>query len=312
MHIIGVLNRDGGTLRTADLDALCEEAARIFAGHGHTFDCRVVGGADLLPELERAAATAGIDVLMAGGGDGTISAAAGVAFRAGVPLAVLPAGTMNLFARSLQMPLTLPEALHAIATAPVRSVDIASANDRAFVHQFSVGLHPRLVRIRETLAYRSRYGKILASGRALLSAIVNPPRFVAEVTTPRGVERRSYSAIQVTNNPVGEGHLPHADSLEQGRLGIYSAPPLGMPDMVRLLIDVALGTWRGSPVVSEREVRELTLTFPRRKSNAMASIDGELMPLPGRVEIRIHPGALKVVAPATAVHAAAAEPAVGA
>jgi diacylglycerol kinase family enzyme len=194
--------------------------------------------------------------------------------------------------------MTLPEALHAIARAPVRSVDIATANGRAFVHQYSVGLHARLVRIRETLAYKGRYGKILASTRAFLSAMVNPPRFLAEVRTAKGVDSRYYSAIQVTNNPLGEGHLPHADTLEHGRLGFYSAPPLSMRDTAQLIIDVMRGTWRSNPFVFEREAREVTLTFPRRKSSAMATIDGELVPLPERVEIRLHPGALKVVAPA--------------
>ena len=62
------------------------------------------------------AAEAGEHVLMAGGGDGTISAAADVAWKARVPLAVLPAGTMNLFARALKIPLELNAALESLAS----------------------------------------------------------------------------------------------------------------------------------------------------------------------------------------------------
>lgn len=310
MRFVGVLNRDGGLLRTTDPDALCREAARILAAQGHSLECRIVQGAHLREELERAVAVPGVGVLLAGGGDGTVSAAAEVALRAGVPLAVLPAGTMNLFARTLHLPLGLPEALRALAVAPIRHVDVASANGRVFVHQYSVGLHARLVRLREKLTYRGRYGKILASARAFLAAMVDPPSFLAEVRTPRGVERRYYSAIQVTANPVGAGPLPHPDGLERGRLGFYAAPPLTMRDTFQLVLDVLMGTWRANPFVSEREVRELTLSFPQRTSSAMATIDGELVPLPERVEIKVHPGALRVVAPAAAA-AESQEPQVG-
>jgi electron transport complex protein RnfE len=68
-----------------------------------------------------------------------------------IVLAILPAGTMNLFARAMKVPLVLEEALEAIADGEVGAVDIATANGRPFVHQFSVGIHARLVRIREKL-----------------------------------------------------------------------------------------------------------------------------------------------------------------
>jgi diacylglycerol kinase family enzyme len=306
VRFIGVFNRDGGTLRTMDLDAFSIEAQAILASHGHALECRIVEGGRVRTELERAAKTPGIDVLLAVGGDGTVSSAADVAYRAGVPLAVLPAGTMNLIARSLSLPMTLPGALHAIGEAPVRAVDIASANGVTFVHQYAVGLHPRLVRIRETLEYRGRYGKMLATARAVIGTIVDPPKFLAEIKTPRGIEQRRCSAIQVTNNPIGEGHLPHADSLEQGRLGVYLAAPLSTADTVRLISGVLTGHWKGNPYLSVQELRELTLSFPRRSSSAMALIDGELTPLPPRVELRIHPGALRVVAPTAATGVAAA------
>src|SRR5690606_177785 len=114
----------------------------------------------------------------------------------------LPAGTMNLFARSLQMPLDLEQALEAVATGEIRPADIATANGRPFVHQFSVGIHAKLVKLRETLTYRSRIGKMLASTRAFASAVANAPAFHADVVTRRGVERRATSGISVSNNPL--------------------------------------------------------------------------------------------------------------
>jgi diacylglycerol kinase family enzyme len=305
MRFVGVFNRDGGTFRTMDMDQFSVEATRILAEHGHSIDIELVAGKKLIPALKAAVARKDADALLAGGGDGTISAAAELAFKSGMPLAVLPAGTMNLFARSLQLPLDLPGALNAIASGEVRAVDIATANGKPFVHQYSVGIHTRLVRLREKMTYRSRLGKIAASLHAVLLAIRRPPRFRAEIRSKRGLESRQCSAIIVSNNPFGEGHIPHADNLDGGVLGVYIAAPMQPRELAKLSVDVLLGSWKASPLVAEQEVQQVSLTFPHKKSSAQATIDGELVRLETRVDLKIHPGALKVVAPAAKISAAA-------
>jgi diacylglycerol kinase family enzyme len=297
LRFIGVFNRDGGTFRTTDMTWFCGEAERILAAQGHTLLCHVVAGKQIIGALERAAHSGEADVLLAGGGDGTVSSAADIAFRSGVTLAVLPGGTMNLFARSLQLPLTPLGALEAIAKGEVKRVDIATANGRSFVHQFGVGIHPRLVRIRDGMTYHSRIGKMLAGVRAVAGTIVSPPDFETDLVTGKGLERRRTSGVVVSNNPLGEGHVPHADQLDQGVLGVYVADPMSTPALARLLVQVMLGRWKASPLVTEAEVREVTLRFPRRKRSAQAVIDGELIHLEKEVVLKVHPKALKVMVP---------------
>ncbi|KRA50487.1 diacylglycerol/lipid kinase family protein [Devosia sp. Root635] len=302
MHIIAVLNRDGGTLRTMDLAAFSAGAVETFARHGHELECRVVAGGDVEAALRKAATSKGVDAVMAGGGDGTISAAAGIAYETGTPLAVLPAGTMNLFARALKVPLVLDEALEAIAAGQVGAVDIATANGRPFVHQFGVGIHARLVRIREGMTYGSRTGKMLASLRAIAAAAVNPPQFEAEFHTRKGVDKRRVSGIAVSNNPLGEGQI-HAVRLDGGVLGVYVAAAVSTSELLKLSADVFLGTWRASPMVSEKEAAEVTLHFPKRKRGAHAVIDGELIKLDRSVTLKVHPTALKVILPGGMIQA---------
>jgi diacylglycerol kinase family enzyme len=297
LRFLAILNRDGGTLRTMDLDAFCVQAVAIFQQHGHELECRLVKGKQVEAALRKAASTKSVDAILAGGGDGTISSAAAIAFASGVPLGVLPAGTMNLFARALGMPLTLPEALEAIASGEIDAVDIASANDRPFVHQFGVGVHARLVSIRENMTYRSRIGKMLASLRAIGAAAINPPEFSAEIRTENGVETRRVAGIAVSNNPLGSGRVLHADRLDGAVLGVYVAAPLSTAALLKLAADLFLGTWRASPAVSEEEVSEVTLHFPNRKRGAKAVIDGELVRLDRSVTLKVHPKALKVVRP---------------
>jgi len=297
MRFIGIFNGDGGTFRTLDMDDFVARAAAVFGEAGHELDSRVVSGKSLLDELERAAADPGADVVLAGGGDGTLSAAAAVCFRLGKPLAVLPAGTMNLFARTLRVPLDLEEALHAVAGGRYFDIDIATANGRAFVEQFSVGLHARLVRIREEQNYASRWQKIWAGLRSIAGAVSKPLRFQVDIVTPRGSERRLASGMVVSNNLIAEGHLPHADNVDGGVLGVYLVKPMSRMATLRLIIRVLLGHWKGHPRVSEAQVTEVKLTFPRRKRSARAVIDGELVPLEALVDLRIHPRALTVFAP---------------
>lgn len=297
MRFVGVLNKDGGTFRTMDVAAFADDATRIFAEAGQRLDCRVVEGPELITELKRAAADPATDVLLAGGGDGTISAAAALCFRHKVPLAVLPAGTMNLFARSLQVPLNLEQALGALAGGELEQVDIATANGRPFVHQYSVGMHSRLVRIREGLTYNSRWGKMLASVRAVGATLSRPLVFEAEIRTPTGVEHRRAMAISVSNNLLGEGHMPYAERVNGGVLGVYVVRPMPAADAARLVFSLLFGTWKHHPLVSERQVEQVTLSFPRRKKSAKAVIDGELIPLEQKVELKLHHGALQVIVP---------------
>lgn len=301
MHIRAILNQDGGTLRTMDMATLCESAERAFSDAGHTLECRVIKGSEVSDALRAAASDDAVEAILAGGGDGTISAAATAAFRSGKPLAVLPAGTMNLFARALGIPPDLNQALDAIARGNVDHIDIATANGTPFVHQFGVGIHARLVRIRNDMVYHSRVGKMLASLRAIMAAALNPPQFRVQLETPKGMITRTVSGIAVSNNPLDNGAVPVAETLDAGVLGVYLADKVTTRELLGLAFDVFTGRWRNNELVSEAEVPELTLHFPHKKSSAHAVIDGELIKLDRDVELRIHRLGLKVIRPAPPV-----------
>ena len=125
-RFIAVLNRDGGTLRTTNLDAFWERMTGTLEKAGHRVDVECVAGKEIEAALTKAAASR-VDVLLAGGGDGTASAAAGMLMGKRKALAILPAGTMNLVARGLGIPLSLDGAVRALRKAS-HAIDVASAN----------------------------------------------------------------------------------------------------------------------------------------------------------------------------------------
>jgi diacylglycerol kinase family enzyme len=295
MKLSAVFNRDGGTFRTTDMEAYCARATEIFRAAGHDFECHVVPGDDVVDAMKKAAARSGVEGLIAGGGDGTISAAAGIAWKEGIALGVVPAGTMNLFARSLKLPLDIWQVLDALAEGEPEAIDIASANGKSFVHQFSAGLHARMVRYRNSMHFASRLGKIRASTRAAIGVMLNPPEFEVEYTVDGKTNYRKVSAISVSNNEFGRDPLMYADSLTRGRLGFYLAEPMKPAGVAKLTFDILRGRLKENAAVTAMTATELELHFPRHRKDVRCVIDGELLPMKRDVVLKIHAGELKVL-----------------
>ncbi len=106
-------------------------------------------GSALQPWLTRVAAD--FDVIVAAGGDGTVSSVAAAVAAAGKTLGVIPAGTLNHFARDAGIPTELDDAVALIKDAHTRGVDIGLVNGRVFLNNVSLGNYPRMVHERERL-----------------------------------------------------------------------------------------------------------------------------------------------------------------
>lgn len=298
MRLVAILNREGGTLRTTDLDWLSAHIRGSFDKAGHNVDIDIVRGGEVEAALKRAAAAPDVDAVVAAGGDGTISAAAAALMNSDKALAVLPAGTMNLFARSLKIPLSLSEAVEALAAGTERRVDIATADGRPFIHQFSIGLHARMVMLRSRFEYGSRLGKMLASVRASFAVIARPPTMDIELDMEGTKVVATTSGIGISNNLFGDGHLPYADEPDRGVLGIYVLGAAGRLEIAWLMLALAAGRWKDVDTVEIHETEQAVLCI-RSRRRLRAVIDGELCSVGERVELRIHPGALTVLVPHT-------------
>jgi diacylglycerol kinase family enzyme len=241
--------------------------------------------------------------VIVGGGDGTVSSMAAALCDTGIALGVLPLGTMNLFARSLGMPLDLEKALDALATAEVRKVDMGEVNGRLFTHHVSMGLQPRLVAMREKANYGSRAGKILATFRALLTVMMRPPRLMVRVTLEGSAFDLTTPALVVSNNLFGPDHLPYADTLDQGVLGIYICTSHRPADVAQVTIEALLGHWYAGDRVKTLSAKSMTVERrSRRRRRIVATVDGELVTLEGAIEMKIRPGCLTVLAPEAGGH----------
>jgi undecaprenyl-diphosphatase len=114
-------------------------------------------GVDVL--LGEAAASGRAKALGVAGGDGSVATAAAVALEHGLPLAVIPAGTLNHFARDVGLE-SPQDAADAVVSGSAVKVDVAEVNGTPFLNTSSIGAYPEMVRRRDRLS--GRMGKWLA------------------------------------------------------------------------------------------------------------------------------------------------------
>jgi diacylglycerol kinase (ATP) len=239
-----------------------------------------------------AAIARGPDLLIAGGGDGTISETARRLAHRDIALGVLPLGTTNNFARTLRIPLDLPAAVRILSTGKVADVDLGTADGVPFANLASVGLSA------EVAAHVPHQLKRL-TGRAAypLTALVRLPRhqpFTARITTGDGHERvvRTHQ-VNIANGAFHAGTPITADASADDRLLL--AYTLGDHARRRLLA----ATLRHLATGRRRTLTEapFLVTDQLRLDTDPAlpiDIDGELQ-ITTPVEIRVDPNALRVM-----------------
>src|SRR6188768_2300081 len=138
MRLRIILNSDAGTLTGLDPEEAAASLAAIFRKHGHEAEAQALAGKAAIEAIEQACGEADLDAIVVCGGDGTISFAAAAAARSRKTLGILPLGTMNLFARSLGIPLEMTAAAVAVAGGEKVAVDIGEVNGRLFVHHVTL------------------------------------------------------------------------------------------------------------------------------------------------------------------------------
>ena len=134
-------------------------------------DLRPVADPRRLPEALAGAADSGADLIVVGGGDGTLSEATHQLAHRDVCLGVLPLGTTNNFARSLGLPLHLPAALRILTEGKVADVDLGHVAGRHFANLTSLGLS---VQVAEHVPHQLK--RILGRAAYPLTALALLPR----------------------------------------------------------------------------------------------------------------------------------------
>ena len=290
-----IVNRGGGTFRQVCGD---EPEARLrdaFKQVGLDADVRLVEGRCLLDEFRAAAESAAVEAVVAGGGDGTVSCAAGQLAGTGKPLGILPLGTLNHLARDAGIPSDLDGAAATIAAGHVRAIDVAEVNGRVFVNNSAIGLYPRMVRHREELRERLGRSKRLAMLSGSLRTLYHFRRHRLTIDLG-GLHAPLTTPLLFVGNNVYETSLltlGRRRALDQGELCLYAPLVRGRFHFLRLGLRGVIGLTKQRDFASLTGVAEATVHS--RRGALTVSLDGEAATIATPLRYRIRPGALRLI-----------------
>jgi diacylglycerol kinase family enzyme len=295
MAVPVLLTRGGGAF-AAD-PKLPERVEAALKSAGIDAEVELLSGGECAVRC-RAIAEAGEPLLIVGGGDGTIGGAAAALVGTETLLGILPLGTLNHFARDLEIPDDLDEAAKLIATKSERRVDVGEMNDRTFINNSAIGLYPLMVIDRDLqrrrLGRSKRLAMIFASLRTLwrfghrrLTLTVNDER-AGIVDTP---------LLFVGNNDyrIDIGAPGRRESLDDGQLCVLLMRKKTRRGMIAASVRALLNRSREDDMVRLDGVERLRVASSR--SQLAVSLDGEVVRSEPPLEYRIRKKALRVIAP---------------
>ncbi|CAN5375705.1 diacylglycerol kinase family protein [soil metagenome] len=293
-QITVIINASSGAGCTAEW---AKDVGEKFKAGG--LDARVVlakSGAEIIDTAKRAVKDA-CAIVVAGGGDGTINAVAGVLAGTGISFGVLPMGTLNHFARDLGIPAELDDAIANISTGQVVEVDAGEVNGSIFVNNSSLGLYPDIVRDREKQQRRLGRGKWLAFCWATLAALRRFPFLNVRLSLNGDEHLRSTPFVFIGNNEYKmEGfNIGERERLNAGTLSLYVAQRPGRWGLLRLALHALFGSLRQARDFDAVLAKEIVIET-RRKRIRVAT-DGEVNVMESPLRYRILPAALRVIVP---------------
>ncbi len=253
-------------------------------------------------EIERALSagvTARPDAIIIGGGDGTVRSAAAALADSGISLGVLPMGTLNHFAKDLEIPFTLPEAVDALVSGTVQSVDAAEVNGHLFINNCSLGTYAEAVKRREALRREQGHGKWRAMFKASWQAFRRFKRMRMRVSIPGVAVRDLHTPLIVVGNNAYSGHVLHGSlraRLDEGKLWLYIAHVHRHLAALRMAWQSLTRRLDAADALAAEPVTEFTI---ESDTPIHLAADGEILELPSPWRFRIRPGALRVIVPKT-------------
>ncbi len=296
MRVLVILNQAAGTLSASTTRDEPERIRAGFEAAGVEVDVRTVEGGQLA-DTARQAGAEGFDAVVAGGGDGTLNTIANALVGGPVAFAVLPLGTYNHFAKELNVPFDLDEAIAALARGTATDLDVAEVNGHVFLSVSGLGLHPMLVKHRD--AQRTALGrrKIVAMFVAFLKALTRLPVMRIKLRFGDTVLRRVTPSVVICNNV----HQLKAFGVEEvahtGRdaLNVFLARSTSWWGVAWLAIRAAFRRIESARKFEVIVLPEFTIETPHR--HARVTVDGEVTDFHTPLHYRLRRGGLKVIMP---------------
>ncbi len=258
--------------------------------------------------MAKRAAQDGAELVIAAGGDGTIHAVANGLVGTQSILGIIPTGSMNNLAHSLNIPDTIPAACFTIANGETRAIDMGKINDHTFLEVAGVGLEAALFPAAEEI----KHPGLLSTLHGTLSGLKTLFGFKAARVriAVNGIKHGTFDALQVTicNAPFYGAHLQVAQEIlmDDGLLNVVIYSNFSKAEYLRHAVSISQGRRPYQPKIKHLRARSLrvTATAPleiQADGEARGYTPAEITVLPAALRIRVtgkdapglHEGAVK-------------------
>lgn len=288
-----IINARSGTDDKRDVQRRLQE---IFSANGIEARISFARSGSKVVDLARQAALSDGDIIVAGGGDGTISSVASAAIGSGKTMGVLPFGTMNHFAKDLHIPLNIEGAIETIVAGHVVQIDVGEVNGRIFVNNSSLGLYPNIVRERQK-QQRLGWGKWPAYVWAGLAVLRRYP-FLNVRLSVEGKELASRTPFIFIGNNEYEMetlNIGGRTCLDAGELSLYMSDRISRSGLIRLAWRALFGGLRQEKDFIALCTNEVWIGTKHK--HIRVALDGEVEVMEPPLHYRIRPQALRVLTP---------------
>ncbi|MEM9122932.1 MAG: diacylglycerol kinase family protein [Pseudomonadota bacterium] len=294
--VYGLVNAKAGAASAEDAGkALRDEIAALFADRAIAHDVALVAPEEIEARLQ--AIPSRTTHLLVAGGDGTVLAAAIAAMKHDLPLALVPAGTMNIFARDLGLDEDIRPIASSIVAGSEKPVDVGVMNGRVFLNCVAIGPFAELTEAREAVRDPEARDTWIDYAFQGLRTIVDADRTPLSLSLPGRRLTRESLAVLISNNPYANRRFSFfsRDRIDRGRLGIYCANhEQALTGLVHLAAEF-LKVPVQNQALFKSWAPEATISLAENTIELV--VDGELETATPPLHFRSMPKALRVVVP---------------
>jgi diacylglycerol kinase (ATP) len=246
------------------------------------------------PHVQRAL-DEGAELVFAWGGDGMVQRCVDVLAGSSVGLAILPAGTANLFASNLGIPQDIEEAVAIGLHGDRREIDVGRFNGERFAVMAGAGFDAAM--IRDAGGLKDRFGRAAYVWTGTKNLRVKPFRARIEVDGAEWFKGEATCILLGNFGKLFGGLEPFEDArADDGKLEVGVVTAHGVLDWSRMITRAVAGSVTQSPFAQTTKARDLKVKLSRK---VVYELDGGDRTKVKSFKVKVEPGAISVCVPST-------------